>query len=100
MADELVNYDFEHGRKSSISTTAVQLTSVDFTCRRGVLVKAAAGNSGKVYVGKSDATNDSADATDGFELSAGESVVIEVDKPNKVYVIGSAASQKVFWVTV
>lgn len=100
MSQELLNYDFEHGRKSSIGTSAVQLTSANVPTRRGVLVKAAAGNSGTVYVGKSDVTNDSADATDGFELSAGESVTVEIDNANKVYVIGSAAGQKVFWVAV
>jgi hypothetical protein len=91
---------FDHGRKSSISTLAVQITTTSTPCGRGVLVKAANANSGKVYVGNSDVTNDSADGTDGFELASGEAVVVEIDNANKVYVIGSAAGQKVFWVTV
>jgi hypothetical protein len=97
---ELNNYDFEHGAKSSIGTTALQLTSAEFYCRRGLLIKAASGNSGTVYVGKSDVTTGSADATDGFPLAASEAVTIEVDDPRKVYVRGSASGQKVFWITV
>jgi len=76
------------------------MTTLNFECQRGVVVKAAAGNSGKVYVGNSDVTADSAAATDGFELSAGEAVTLEVDNVNKIWVIGSAVSQKVFWLTV
>ena len=95
-----VQSSFEHGRKSSISTSAVQITANSTTAEHGVLVKAANDNSGIVYVGNSDVTNDTTDATDGFELGAGESIVVPVDNANKVYVIGSAAGQKVFWVTV
>lgn len=88
---------FVHGRKSSIGASALQLTSTSSRVSKGVVVKAAVGNSGKVYVGLSNVTADSADATDGFELAAGESIAMEIDDPSKVYVIGSAASQKVFW---
>ena len=89
---------FDHGRKASISTTALQLTATSTPLYRGLVVKAAAGNTGKVYVGNSDVTNDTTDGTDGFELSAGESVSVETDNANKVYVIGSVAGQKVFWI--
>jgi len=88
---------FTTGAKSSISTSAVQITATDIKCVFGVLVKAAAANTGIVYVGTSGVTAGSADATDGVELSAGDAVLIEVDNANKVYAIGSAAGQKVFW---
>jgi len=64
------------------------------------LVKAANANTGIVYVGNSDVTANTADATDGFELAAGESVMIEIDNPNKIYVFASVANQKVFWLAV
>ena len=88
---------FDHGRKSSISTSAVQMTTVSFSAVKGVLVVADKDNSGKVYVGNSDVTADTTDATDGIELNAGDAVVIPVDNPNKIYIIGSASGQKVFW---
>src|SRR4051812_48680714 len=101
MSQELNSYIGKTGRKSSISTSAVQMTTTDMYCRRGVVVKAADANTGKVFVGFSASiTNDSADATDGIELGAGQSVVLEIDNVNKIYVIGSAASQKVFWAAI
>jgi len=91
---------FTTGAKSSIGTTAVRITTSDTYCAFGVLVKAAAGNTGIVYIGPSDVTAGTADATDGVELSAGDAILIEVDNANKVYVIASAADQKVFWAAV
>lgn len=88
---------FDHGAKSSIGTTAVQLVSASTRVNRGVQVKAAAGNSGKVFVGNADVTNGSADATDGFELSAGQGLFVPTHDASNVWLIGSAADQKVFW---
>lgn len=97
-----------HGRKSSISTSAVQLSASTAPLEYGIEVKAAAGNSGTVYVGSSNAvTADAADATDGFPLAAGDQVFIPRafadGKPlslSSVWLIGSAASQKVFFLAV
>ena len=91
---------FDHGSKGSIGTSAIQITTTSVTTIRGVLIKAAIGNSGTVYVGNSDVTADAVAATDGFELGAGDAVTVEVDNVNKVFVIGSATGQKVFWLTV
>lgn len=86
------------GAKSSIGTSAVQITTTSVTCRRGVVVKAADGNTGIVYVGPSTITNGTTDATDGIELSASQAVVLDIDNANKVYVIGSTTGQKVYWI--
>jgi len=92
---------FAHGAKSSISTTALQLTTDTKITADGVLVKASLDNAGIVYVGDSNAvTNGSADATDGFPLRRGESVTIPIYRPSGVWVIGSAATQKVFWIAL
>ena len=65
---------------------------------RGVYVKADPTNTGVIYVGHSDVTTGAtADATDGYRLSANEEVFISIDDANKVYVIGSAAGQAVYW---
>lgn len=91
---------FDHGRNSNIDQAAIQITTVSVVANHGVLVKAANGNSGTVFVGNSDVTADATDATDGFELAAGESITVEVDNVNKIYVIGSADNQVAYWLTV
>ena len=93
---------FDHGRKSGIGASAVQITTASTVAEHGVLVKAANGNAigSHIYVGNSDVTADTTDATDGYELGVGEGVVVPVDNANKVYVIGSEADLKVFWITV
>ena len=98
----IVQAAFTTGRKSGINATAARLTAAALTgdfLRRGVTIKAASGNTNKVYVGLAGVTPDSADATDGFPLSANDTVTIEVDDPYKVFVVGDVAGpQKVFWV--
>ena len=90
---------FAHESKSSIGTTAVQLTTSKDRLKRGMLIKAAAGNGGIVYVGSSSAvTAGDTDATDGFELSAGDSVLVEVNNPSIVFAIADGADQKIFWI--
>lgn len=94
---------FLHGKKSGIGVNAVRLTAVSLDSVRvgAILIKASPDNSGRVYVGTDNTvTADSTDATDGFELSAGESVVVEIDDPSKIFVIASATGQKVFWIGV
>lgn len=98
---EEINYQFRHGQNSDVDTSAEQLTATSFHTRKGVVVKAADANSGTIYVGNSSSvTANSADATDGFELGAGQSITIEIDDPSKIYVIASAANQKVFWLAL
>jgi hypothetical protein len=51
-----------------------------------------------VYVGASTSvTANSADATDGLQLGPGEALLVPVDDPSKVYLIGSTTGLSVFW---
>lgn len=99
IGDETV-HGFDHGRKSSVGTTAVQLSATSYRVTKGVQLKADAANASTVYVGNADLTADTADATDGFPLAAGEGLFVPVDDVNKVYVRGGASGQKVFWFAV
>jgi hypothetical protein len=99
IGDETV-HGFDHGRKSSVGTSAVQVASTSYRAAKGVQIKADAANSAVVYVGNSDLTADTADATDGFPLAAGEGLFVPVDDVNKIYVRGGASGQKVFWFAV
>jgi hypothetical protein len=95
---EAPSTDFEHFSNLDVDTTAEQLTA--FACRFGVQVKADDDNSDSVYVGKSDVTAGTTDATDGFRLKAGQGVFLPVSNANLVYVIGGAINQKVFVLAV
>jgi len=86
---------WETGGKSSIGGTAVQLTSSTVDCRRGILVKAAGANTAKIYVGESGVTSST-----GFELAAGEQVVLPVLTPSEVYVVGASGSQAASFVVI
>ena len=86
--------DFSHNQ-TTVGTTAVQLTATSTPCKKGVLAKALSTNGDKVYVGKSGVTTGT-----GYELTAGETVAIEVDNVNKVYAIAGAAGQVVCWIGV
>jgi len=89
------------GAKSSISTSAVALTSTSNPISYKVGIRAASGNSGTVYVGlSSSVTAGSSDTTDGFPLAAGEYTELTrsaVSDTTDVYLIASGAGQKVFW---
>lgn len=91
---------FEHGAKSSIGTSAVVMTDSFDTTKKGVLIKASNENTGIIYVGDENVTAGTTDATDGFELGAGESIELEIDNPGRVYLIASDTGQKVFWMGV
>lgn len=92
---------FDHGSKSLIGATALQLTTSTVTADKGVLIKAAAANGGGiVYVGNSDVTAGGTDATNGYPVAAGEEVVIPVDTPSSIYVIGSTTNLEVFFLVL
>lgn len=89
------------GSKNSIGVTALQMTTTSKKTNGGVVVKASVVNSGRVYVGtNSSITANTNPSTDGFELAAGESVLLPVDNQNSIYLIGSTTGQKVFWMTI
>jgi hypothetical protein len=99
LGDETVA-SFDHGRKSSVGVSAVQLVATPLHAAKGIELIAASTNSGTVYVGNADVTAGSADATDGFPLAPGARLFLPLDDPSKVYVRGSASGQTVFFVVL
>ena len=75
------------GKHAPSPAAATQLAASG-TLVSGVLVKALASNASTVFVGPSGVTT-----TTGLELSAKESVFIEVDSLSKVYFIASTAGE-------
>lgn len=87
---------FEHLSNRDIDTSAEQITASSVTAKRGWLLKADAGNSGIIYIGASDVTAGTTDATDGYPLSAGESEFFPVEDLSTLYGIGSATNQVIY----
>lgn len=85
---------FVTGQKTVPTVTAEAIgSSLDIPDGVGVVVKALAGNTATVFVGVSGVTT-----SDGFELSAGDSVTLYVDNLADIYVISGSADQKVCYV--
>ena len=93
-----VTSSLDHGSNLDIDTTAEQITTTSFACKFGVTLKADITNTGIIYIGNSDVTAGTTAATDGFPLSAGETLTLEVNNPNLLYAIASANNQKIYWV--
>lgn len=91
---------FDHGSNLDIDTTAEQLTTVSIPCKIGITIKADDDNTGDIYVGNSDVTAGTDPATDGYRLKPGDAIFLEVKNANQIYVIGSAANQKAWFLTV
>lgn len=94
---------FEHGSNSSVTSSASQLTTTSYRAKSGVLVTVDVDNTETVYVGKSDVTAGTADATDGLPLLLGggvSAVVVPILDPSEIYVIAPSGTQKVYWFLV
>lgn len=96
---------FNHGHKT-VGTTAVKLTTLAFSCDRGVLLRCPGSsdpvpNTDPIWVGSSaTVTANINEGTGGIPIPPGEALVIPVDSPDKVWVISTAASQDVAWMGV
>ena len=89
------------GGKGSISTTPLQLTTVDAEGQRGIQITAASGNAAAVYVGESNAiTPGTVDATDGYPIAAGATVVIPTLRADELYVVAPSAGHQVHWMLI
>lgn len=73
--------------------TAVQGSSVELN--NGVFIKALSGNSGVTYVGN-DGANDVA-STNGFELAAGDVIVVQVRNLNELWFDAATNGDKLCW---
>lgn len=95
-----VSATLDHGSNRDIDTSAEQITSTSFACKFGVTLKADIANTGILYIGNSDVTAGTTAATDGFPLSPGESLTLEVTNSNIPYAIASANNQVIYWAAV
>lgn len=90
---------FYTGTKSAIGSSGVQVTTLNVKCNRGLQLSAPTSNSGIVYIGnRSSFTYGTVDATDGFPLHSGESILLPIRDPSKVYVASPVGGQLVNWI--
>lgn len=82
--------------QTTVGTSVVQLTTDTSQLVAGVVVKALAANTGKIYVGKSS-SGTPVSAANGFELSAGQSATFRVTQPADLWAISDTAGQTVCW---
>lgn len=87
--------------RETVGTSAVEI-AIGVVPPTGAKLVASAANAGAVYIGNSSSvTADSADATDGFPLLPGESIVLPhsaFKDATSIYAIGTAAGEKVWWI--
>ena len=94
-----VSATLDHGSNLDIDTSAEQITSTSFACKFGVTLKAAATNTGTLYIGDSSSvTAGTTGSTDGFPLEPGESVTLPVNNPNLLLCYSLCSKSKIFWV--
>ena len=91
--------NLQTGRKSGIGPSGVKLTDTDLVAQNGIIIYTDIANTDYVYIGESGLTTDSADATDGFPLSSGDSIFLQHRNPEEIYVRTTTDSnQKLWWI--
>lgn len=80
----------------TIGVTAAKLLNSGHRAYSYVLLEADAANGNDVYVGH----DGSVSASNGWRLDAGQNVMIPINDPSKIWIIGGAADQKVKWLLV
>lgn len=90
---------FDHGSNRDVDTTAEQINSSSVVALHGVWLAAHPDNPGIVYIGNSDVTAGTTDATDGWPLHPGREAFFRVNNVNLLYGRGDAANNIVFWRT-
>ena len=82
--------------KITLETYPQPLKKDTFPLKKGVTIKADNDNTGTVYFGN----NENLTSSNALRLEPGESWTLEIDDLCKVFIFGSAASQKADWLGI
>lgn len=93
MYTETVVSEFQTQKVTVGSTAAPVAQAGTLKCFRGVYVKAAEGNTVSVYIG-----NNNQVGTHGYELKAGDEVLVPIDFPEKIWAV--AASNQTLYLLI
>jgi hypothetical protein len=88
------------GSKSSIGTSAVQISTTSVVASSGVTLRSSLSNNATIYIGPSTVTAGTAAATDGIPLNPGESITMPLNNLNLLYAIATATGQEIFWMVI
>ena len=83
----------------AVGTTVVQLSEDSRKLQSGVQIVADASNTDIVYVGVRSNLTAGTNETDGFPLSAGETIPLPVESEDQVYLIADAVSQGIHFLS-
>lgn len=93
--------NISYGSNLDIDNAAEQLVTSSTVFKYELWIKAAEANTGNIHVGFANTvTAGTNGATDGYQLDAGDEVVIPkyvTNDASNVWLIASAADQKVYW---
>lgn len=93
----LTSYHTGYHKAGTAPTSAGKLADNPVALATGLLIKADDANTGQIYIrydeDASTVTADAGNTTSGFRLNAGQGVLIDIDTPDKVWLIASGAGQ-------
>lgn len=84
--------EFKTGQ-TTIGTTAARLIPAGHKAYSYVYIEADIGNTNDIFVGHDGGVS----SANGWRLDAGQSITIPIDDPNKIWIVGGAASQVAKW---
>jgi hypothetical protein len=79
----------------TVTTAGTEVQGSSVSLPNGVYIKALSGNTGKVYVGN-DGSN-AISSTTGYELAAGQMILVQVDNLNKLWFDAATNGDKFCW---
>lgn len=87
------------GKKIATANTPTQLfPTAPCEPKKGIKLKAPAGNTGIVYVGAINVSTNTSSPQAGFPLSANESVDLPVEDLTQLYVAAGTANDIICWI--
>lgn len=80
----------------TVTTAGTEIQGDDIPLVNGVYIKAMGANTGYMYVGNNG--SGAVASTTGFELDAGDVILIQVSNLNQVWIDSSVSGEKVCWI--
>lgn len=80
----------------TVTTAGTEVQGSNVPLDNGVFIKALSGNTGKVYVGNDG--NGAVTSSNGFELEAGQLIIIHVDNLNELWFDAAVNGEKFCWI--
>jgi hypothetical protein len=84
---------------TTVGTTITRLSSSPLRVHREIIIRASEGNTGTVFVGRSNQKAHPLTVSNGYPLNeSNETVIVHCDDASNVYLIADDESQEVRWI--